>query len=79
MLQVGRPGDRISVRGKFSATVRTGSWAHPASYTVGTGSFLWVKRPGYSINHPPLSSADVKERVELHFYPTCLSSWPILG
>ena len=27
----------------------------PASYTVGTGSFLVVKRPGRSLDHPPTS------------------------
>ena len=27
--------------------------AHPASYTMGTGSFPGVKRPGRGVNHPP--------------------------
>ena len=27
-------------------------WAHPASYTMGTGSFLGVKRPWRGIDHP---------------------------
>jgi len=40
-------------------------WAHPASYTMGTGSFPGVNRPGRGVDHPPSSSADVKERVEL--------------
>jgi hypothetical protein len=31
-------GDRIPVRAKFSALVHTGSQAHPACYTMGTGS-----------------------------------------
>jgi hypothetical protein len=26
---------------------------HPASYTVSTGSFLGVKRPGRGVDHPP--------------------------
>ena len=30
-------------------------------------SFPGVKRPGRGINHPPLSSAEVKERIELYF------------
>jgi hypothetical protein len=29
------------------------SWAHPASYTMDTGSFPAVKRPGRGIKHPP--------------------------
>ena len=39
--------------------------AHPGSYTMGTGSLPGVKRPGRDFDHPPLSSAEVKERVEL--------------
>ena len=39
-LRAGRSGDRIPVEGaKFSAPVQTGSVAHPAFYTMGTGSF----------------------------------------
>ena len=41
-------------------------WEPPAFYTVGTGSFPGVKRPGQGIEHPPPSSAEVKERVELY-------------
>jgi len=32
---------------------------------MGTGSLPGVKRPGRDFDHPPLSSAEVKERVEL--------------
>ena len=39
-------------------------WCHPAVYTVGTVLFPGVKRPGRGLNHPPPSSAKVKERVE---------------
>jgi len=56
---------------EISATVQTGPGAHPASYTIGTGSFPGVKRPGHDFNHPPSSSAEVKEIVELpllHFW-----------
>jgi hypothetical protein len=38
LLWAGRSGDRISVRARFSAPVHTGAGAHPASYTMGTGS-----------------------------------------
>ena len=43
--------------GGFSAPVQTGSEAYPASYTIGTGSFPGVKRPGRGVDHPPPSSA----------------------
>jgi hypothetical protein len=47
---------------KFSATVRTGPGAHPASSTMGTGSFPGVKRPWRGADNPPPSS--VVERKE---------------
>jgi hypothetical protein len=46
-------GDRIPVRTRFSAPVQTGPGAHPASYTMGTGCFPGVKRPGRGVDHPP--------------------------
>ena len=67
-LQVGQARDRIPVGARFSAPVQTSSEAHPDSYAMGTGSFPWVKRPGHGIDHPPPSSAEVKERVELYLY-----------
>jgi len=63
----------------FSAPVQTGSEAHPASYKMGTGSFTGVKRLGRGVDHPPPSSADVKERVELYLYSTSGPSWPVIG
>jgi len=56
------------VEARFSAPVQTGSEAHLSSYTTGTGSFPGVKRPGYGVDHPPPSGAEVKERVKLYFY-----------
>ena len=41
-----RSGDRIPVGATFSAPVQTGSAAHPASYKMGTGSFLGFKAAG---------------------------------
>jgi hypothetical protein len=63
-----RSGDRISVGAGFPAPVQTGSGAHPASCTMGTGFFPGVKWPGLSVDHPPPSSAEVKESVELYIY-----------
>jgi hypothetical protein len=48
--------------------VQTGPGAHPASCTMGTGSFPRVKEPEGCVDHPPPSSAKVKERVELYLY-----------
>jgi hypothetical protein len=52
-LRAGRSGDRIPVGARFSGPVQTGSGAHPASYTMGTGSFPGVKWPGRGVDHPP--------------------------
>jgi hypothetical protein len=46
-------GDRIPVGARFSAPVQTGPGAHPASYTMGAGSFSEVKRPGRGVDNPP--------------------------
>ena len=46
--------------------------------TMGNGSFPGVKRLGCGIDHPPPSSAEVKERVELYLYSPSGSSWPVL-
>ena len=52
-LWAGRSGDRIPVGARFSAPVQTGPGAHPASYTMGTGSFPGIKRPRRGVDHPP--------------------------
>jgi hypothetical protein len=46
---------------RFFAHFQTGPGAHPASCTLGTGSFLGVKRPGRGADHPPPSGAEVKK------------------
>jgi hypothetical protein len=51
LLRVGRSGDQIPVWARFSAPVQTGPGVHPASYTMGTGSFPVVKRPGRGVDH----------------------------
>ena len=63
---------------RFSAPVQTGSEAHPASFTIGTGSLPGVKRPGLRVDYPPLSSAEVKE-IELYLYSRSGPSWPLPG
>jgi hypothetical protein len=49
----GQTKKKILVRAIFSAPVQTAPGAHPASYTMGTGSFLGVKRPGCRVEHQP--------------------------
>ena len=73
------PGIESRWGARFSASVQTGPGAHPTSYTMGTGSFPGVKRPESGVDHPPLSSAEVKERVELYLYSPFGPSWPVPG
>ena len=73
------PGIESRWEARFSAPVQTGPRAHPASYTMGTGSFPGVKWPGRGVDHQPPSSAEVKERVELYLYSLSGPSLPVLG
>ena len=63
------PGIESRWGARFSTPFKTGPGVHPASYKMGTGSFPGVKRPERGVDHPPPSSAEVKERVELYLYP----------
>jgi hypothetical protein len=47
------PGIESRWGARFSAPVQTGPGAHPASYTMWTGSFPGVKRPGRGADPPP--------------------------
>jgi len=59
-LPAGRSGDRIPLEARFSAPVQTGPGDHPASCTMGTGSFPRGKeRPGRDADPSPPSSAVV--------------------
>jgi len=64
------------------------NFPHPSSPALGPtqppmewvpGVSRKVKRPGRGVDHPPPSSAEVKERVELYLYSTSGPSWPVIG
>jgi hypothetical protein len=77
-LRAGRSGDRIPLEARFSAPVQTGPVAHPASYTVGTGSFLRIKSGrGVTLTPHTLQVPRSKNRVELHLYSPWGPSWPV--
>ena len=63
---------------RFSAPVQTCRGAHLVSYTMRTGSFPGVKRPGLGVDHPPASNTEVKERVELYIQSPSGLSWHVL-
>jgi hypothetical protein len=62
--------DSISVEARFSSLVLTGSGSHPASCTMDAGR---------GVDQPPLSSTEVKERVEIYLYSPVGPSRPVLG
>jgi len=66
-VRVGRSGDRIPVGAIFSAPVHTGPGAHPASNTMGTGSFPGVKRPERGVDHQPHLAPRLKKELYLVF------------
>jgi len=45
---------------------------------MGTGSFLGVNRPVRGVEHPTLSRAEVKEKVELYLCSPFGPSFPVL-
>jgi hypothetical protein len=54
------PGIESRWGARFFAHVQTGPGAHPASCTMGTGSFPGVKRPGRGADHPTPPSAEIE-------------------
>jgi hypothetical protein len=79
LLLARRSRDRIPVVDRFSTPVQAGPGAQAAYYTMGTGSFPEVKRPGRGVDNSSPSRAEVKERVELYIHSFSGPSWPVLG
>jgi hypothetical protein len=80
------PSARFDPRNRqkdFSSSlyVQTGSGAHPASCTMGTGRpFTGAKvRPGRDADHSPPSSAEVENVWELYFLSPQAPSWHVVG
>ena len=73
------PGIESRWGARFAAPVQTGPWAHPGFCTMGTGSFLEVKRPGRGVDPPPPSKCQGHERVGLYLYSPSGPQWPVIG
>jgi hypothetical protein len=60
----GLDGPRIESRwgARFSAPVQTGPVAHTTSYTMGTGSFPGVRRPGRGVDKPAPLAPRLKKK-----------------
>jgi hypothetical protein len=74
------PGIESRWEARFSVPVQTGRpWGAPSLlYNGYRVSFPEVNRTGRGLDHPPPSSAKVKERVELYLY-TSGPPWPVVG
>jgi hypothetical protein len=76
----GRSGDQVPGEVRFSALVQTSPEAHPSLLYNGQWvSFPGVKWRGRGDDHPPPSSTEVKERLELEPYSPSQPPWPLLG
>jgi hypothetical protein len=73
------PGIESRWGARFSAPVQTAPGAHPASYTMGTGSLSRGKAVGAWRLPPTPSSAEVKARADVDLYSHSGTSWPVLG
>jgi hypothetical protein len=65
--------------GEFFAHVQTDLGAHPASCTMGTGSFPGIKRQGRGVEHPPPPSAEVENEYSYTFTPLLGPWWLVIG
>ena len=54
-------------------------WSSPTSYTTVNESLPGVKRPWRDVDHPPLSRAEFKDRVELYLFSPFGPRWLALG
>jgi hypothetical protein len=54
-------------------------WGPPILLYNGYWVFPGVERPGFGFDHPPPSSAEVKERVEIYLYSISVPPCPVLG
>jgi len=74
------PGIEPRWRGEIFRTRPDRSWGSPSLLYIGyLFTFSVVKRPGGGVDHPPTSTAEVKERVELYLYSPSGPSWPVIG
>jgi hypothetical protein len=75
MVRESRPGG-----GAIFRTCPYRPWDPPSLlYNLYRASLPRVKRPERGVDHPPPSSVEVKERIELYFYSPSGASLPVIG
>jgi len=65
-LWAGGSRNQIPLAARFSVPAQTSPEAHPPSCTMGTGCFLGIKWLGYGADHPPHSTAEAANGLELY-------------
>jgi hypothetical protein len=73
------PGIKSRWRGDFPHPSRPPLWATQSPIQWVPSLSGGVKQPGRDVDHPPPSSAEVTERVELYLYSTSGLLWPVTG
>jgi hypothetical protein len=74
-----RPGDHIP-EGEIFHTYPDWPWGLSSLLKNGYRVFLpGVKWPGRAINQPPMSSAELQEKVEIYIYSPSRLAWPVVG
>jgi len=63
----------------FSASFQIGPGAHPTCSLLFGSLSPGVQQLMRGVDHPPLSIAEVKERVGIFFYFLSGLSWPVIG
>jgi hypothetical protein len=74
------PGIESRLGGEVFRTRPDRRWGPPSPLYNGYWvTFPVLQRPGRGVDHPPPSSAEGKEGVELYLYSLSGPSWPVLG
>ena len=71
------PEVKCQRRRDFLSPIRNSPGAHPASCTMGTGSFPGVRQPGHDIDHPLPYYTKVTKRVMLYLCYHSVPSWHV--
>jgi hypothetical protein len=77
-LRAGRSAYRIPVWARYFAPVQNCPGANPAFYTMGTGSFLGVNRPGRGVDHPQHHRRGQRKSGAKHLLNS-VTSWTVPG
>ena len=70
-----RPWIGLRWKRDFPHPSRMTPWSNQPPVQLVQDNSRRIKRPRRDVNHPPLSRAEVKEKVEIHLYSPSAPSW----